>query len=271
MNEIVSLSHTKTDSPKPEEFAIHIHDSCEILHFISGNASFFAEGSIYPLHRGDLVITRSIESHYIMLHSDAVYERDVLHFSAPQLKCPDPDGKIHAMFYERPAGKFNRFPSAAFPENMWGYYLNKIAKTENGERKLIYFYAFLDELSECYERLRILPEDSEIDRSTEIIRYIDRHLFDEISLDSICRRFFISQPHLSRIFKKNTGLTVWNYITGKRLVCSGELLRSGIHPTKVAQMCGYSNYVSFYKAYRKAFGTAPSQSRPVDISKNIRL
>lgn len=248
----------RTAKPIRSEFNLHIHDTCEILCFLEGNADYFVEGSIYPLRRGDLIITRQSEAHHLILNNDAEYERMVVNFSADDVAELDADGKIHEMFFERPIGKYNHFSASLFPENKWMYYLDKLCSTNLQKRRLIYLYALLDEMSENFDTVKQKTENVSQDKTVKIIQYIERHLYENITIDSICRRFFISQPQLNRVFKKATGSTVWNYVTAKRMNYAKELLQKGIQPTKVPELCGYVNYVSFYKAYKKAYGISPS-------------
>lgn len=69
---------------------------------------------------------------------------------------------------------------------------------------------------------------------------------------------FLSKNQLNRIIKKATNTTVWSYITAKRLIYANELLYQGTPPLKTCAYCGFFNYPTFYKAYKKYFGHAPS-------------
>lgn len=70
---------------------------------------------------------------------------------------------------------------------------------------------------------------------------------------------FLSKNQLNRIIKKATNTTVWSYITAKRLIYANELLYQGTPPLKTCEYCGFSDYPTFYKAYKKYFGHAPGR------------
>ena len=92
----------------------------------------------------------------------------------------------------------------------------------------------------------------------KIIRYVNKHLCEKLTLDTVCERFYISKPQLCRIFKKATGTTMGQYITIKRLVTARKLINDGAKPTSVYSECGFGDYSTFYRAYVKNFGEAPS-------------
>ena len=94
----------------------------------------------------------------------------------------------------------------------------------------------------------------------DIVKYINNHLSEELSLDIICDRFFISKSHINRKFKKVIGSTVWEYINIKRLLLAKELLHNGISPTNVYLKCGFKDYCTFFRAYKAKFGVSPKSS-----------
>ena len=80
-----------------------------------------------------------------------------------------------------------------------------------------------------------------------------------LSLDHLSERFFISKSHLNRMFKKATGTTAWDYIVVKRLLMARSLLSEGMVPTDVYLKCGFRDYTTFFRAYKKHFGSTPKE------------
>ena len=99
-------------------------------------------------------------------------------------------------------------------------------------------------------------DDSPIQR---IVRYINNHINDNLTLDTICNKFYISKAQLCRSFKAATGSTVQNYINAKRLVNAKRMLADGIAPTRAALLCGFNDYSVFYRAFFKEYGKAPKK------------
>ena len=96
-------------------------------------------------------------------------------------------------------------------------------------------------------------------RANGIIKYLDKHITDEITLDSLSKQFGISISYLSHLFKSYTGLSVFHYIKLKRLELVKSYYNSGKTLTEAALNAGFSNYIAYYKAYRSEFGESPTK------------
>lgn len=253
-----------TYNPKNQKHPMHMHDNYEIYSFLSGDAEYYVEGSRYPLKSGDIILIRKNESHQLVLKSNAPYSRCVINFEIPFFKKLDPENKFLKMFDDRPLGKFNHYPAVLFPDNNWQYYLKKMTEVQDKELRFAYLLPLLVELSSCFEVVKNSTSHLPVsDQVTSIIRYINQNLQEELSLSLLCEHFYLSKAHLNRIFKQATGSTVWNYILIKRLILAREMLSAGKAPTEVFLVCGFQDYTTFYRAYKKHFGVSPKQDRIV--------
>lgn len=251
-----------TYEPKNQMHPMHMHDNYEIYSFLLGDAEYYVEGSRYPLESGDIILIRKSESHQLVLKSNAPYSRCVINFDIPFLKKLDAENNFMKIFDDRPLGKFNHYPVSLFPDNNWQYYLKKIAESSNKEYQFAYLLPLLAELSSCYEIVKNSTNHLPVsDQITSIIRYINQNLQNDLSLSLLCEYFYLSKAHLNRIFKQATGSTVWNYILIKRLMLSREMLLTGAAPTEVFTKCGFQDYTTFYRAYKKQFGVSPKQDQ----------
>ena len=109
-----------------------------------------------------------------------------------------------------------------------------------------------------------MSKESELAPDTteyRILRYLNENIDKNITLQDICDKFFISRSQLCRIFRNATGVTVKHYQTAKRLVLARTLMDAGEAATHVYSRCGFSDYSSFYRAYVKYYGTAPSRGK----------
>ena len=104
----------------------------------------------------------------------------------------------------------------------------------------------------------ILENDTVFD---DIVDYI-KNLESDLSIDAICRRFFISKSTLYKYFNEKFGTTVKEFITDARMSSAAELLsNSAIGIYQIAEKTGYRNYSCFCKAFKKHFGVSPSDYR----------
>ncbi len=247
-----------SESPTQQDYTMHIHnDTHEILCFLSGSACFYVEGTRYPLERGDLMLMRKGEAHYLLLNSLAPYERYLVNFDISGLKEIDPDDALLGAFRNRPLGHFNHYKAAMFPNNHWQFYLNKITASPSNTEKLCYLLPLLQELNDSFSLMKTVDASANHDKGSAIVTYINQHLQENLSLSQIADHFYVSRTHLNRIFRQATGTTIWNYITAKRLFMARKQIRQGASPTKVYATWGFQDYNTFYRAYRHHFGVSP--------------
>ena len=91
----------------------------------------------------------------------------------------------------------------------------------------------------------------------EVLRYIASHLEEDLSVDALAGRFFMSRYYLMHRFKEVTGSTVHQYTVQKRLLRAGELIREGVPVMKAAEQAGFPEYSSFLRAFQSTFHTSP--------------
>lgn len=85
---------------------------------------------------------------------------------------------------------------------------------------------------------------------------------ETLSLEKIATAVYTSPYHLSRIFRKQTGFTVHNYLNQLRLRAAlAYVAQTDSNLTDVGLALGYSSHSHFTQAFRRAFGTAPSTFR----------
>lgn len=263
MNTIyLSSNKLSSSNNESEQFPMHTHDNYEIYCFLGEHARYTVEGNIYPLEKGDILLMRKGEAHFFMPQEkdkNHIYERIIVNFDFLNYQNEFINQKLMSVFNDRPLGKYNRYPAALFEDKNWIYYLEKICSCKVNEQKELYLLVLLQELYENFETVKTNAHDFEANSSKSIINYINRHLTETLSLDTICEKFFISKSQLNRNFKKTNGSTVWEYITAKRLLLAKEMLQNGGRPTEVYLSCGFNDYVTFYKAYKKHFSVSPQK------------
>ena len=102
-----------------------------------------------------------------------------------------------------------------------------------------------------------IAEYSDKNLMHEVMEYLNRHLFDELSLDKISQRFFVSKYYLCRAFKEYAGVSLLSYVNAKRIVMADQLIARGETATEAAYTVGFGSYSSFYRAYVKQNGHPP--------------
>ena len=92
-----------------------------------------------------------------------------------------------------------------------------------------------------------------------IISYINENLTNNISVSDVAKFAHLSQSQLSRVFKELSGTSVYEYILSKRLILFQEKVKQGMNAIKASSECGFGDYSSFYRLYKKRFGVPPTK------------
>lgn len=242
----VESNHVKENSG----FFLHNHENvCEILFFIKGDSSFVVEGSTYPLSNESFIIARHDEMHRVVHHSDCDYERMVINFSIDFFE-NNGCGEYQMAFFNRPAGSGNLFTLENSRDAVEALRRLMVYVAENAPASIV--------RGVLCEVLRFIAKRGEggegnvtSPRLREIILYINENLTQNITLEDLSKRFFISKYHLCRLFKNQTGMTVGQYITKKRLMRVAELNSGGMSLTEASLASGFSDYSSYWHANKR--------------------
>jgi len=96
---------------------------------------------------------------------------------------------------------------------------------------------------------------------TKLVRYIDDHLSEDLSLSTLSEAANFSTFHLCRIFKKSTGTTLNKYIVSKRIETAKLLLAGQNTIQNISKSVGFNNYNHFYRCFKQISGMNPAEYR----------
>ena len=92
-------------------------------------------------------------------------------------------------------------------------------------------------------------------------RYVDTHLAEKITLEDIARKFLVSQSTISQTFRQKMGISFYRYVTQRRLIAAKTEILAGCQLESLYETMGFSDYSTFYRAFRREYGISPSQYR----------
>lgn len=94
---------------------------------------------------------------------------------------------------------------------------------------------------------------------TEIKTFINDNTSEILSLDNIAERFYMSKYYMCHMFRDETGMTIKDYIAAQKIAKACELMRNGVVASEVQKLCGFNDYSTFYRTFKKYMGISPTE------------
>ena len=253
---------------------LHTHDYYEFYFFLEGNVKTQIGDAIYPVRFGDIMlipphlphrtiidtqvapyrrfvfwISQEYCNHllqsspdyayimqYVVTAKKYVFHTDLISFNSVQ-------SKILRLLEEMRSQKFGKEAQISICVNDLILHLNRLAHEQNTPGK------------KNYDRVLY----------RQLMEYIEEHVEEDLSLEKIASEFFVSKYHIAHVFKDNTGLSIHQFITKKRLDLCRDAIQSKMSITEAYQMFGFGDYSSFYRAFKKEYGISPKDFRDMQM------
>lgn len=251
------------------EVALHHHDFFEVYFFAGGNVTYNVESRSYMLMPGDVLLIAPNELHQPVFGPEKQnYERTVLWINKAFLEQFDiGDHPVSRCFDTAYPGHTNLIRPDGVSRELLNYLLQLLLSERNSEAYATELYSMgclaqlLVLLNRLAERSRqdIQPKENSDSVVYRVLGYINEHYNEDLSLDFLANKFFISKYHLSREFNRLVGTSVYRYIIQKRLVMAKQMMSAGVSSTAVYQHCGFGDYSNFYRAFKAEYQISPKK------------
>ena len=248
--------------------AMHIHDVYEIYMALSDGLKYFVNDRVYSLDRGDIMLFSNLDLHRISVPADKPYERYVITF--PPEALPSNAGGFDRLLdcFTRHDGPTSHRLSLNEAEQRTfisladaiGMYKNESPYSRISQvLALCQLLVFLNEV-----RLRVsqdLPaiQSSKYPQIRLIIDYIDANYLQPVTLDELSALCYLNKHYLCRLFRRETGFRIHDYIVFRRLSQAILLLREGQQVTNAARLSGFGSDTFFITTFKKNIGITPYQ------------
>lgn len=243
----------------------HYHEFCKLLLLISGNGGYWIDGQRYDLLPGDVVLVDAGCVHRPEFDADSAYERIIVYISPDFLQrsstatCDLRDSfkgqRGHVLRSDKKVSRHLQALAGTLEQELsGGEYGHDILSGGILLRLLV-------EITRELRQSDVLlpgPAQPKSKRAAQIMHYIDEHLTEELSIDDLAERFYLSKFHMMRLFREGTGTSINTYLTQRRLMLARELIGKGMPATESCFRSGFGSYSSFTRAYGKFFGTTPT-------------
>ena len=255
---------------------LHSHTYAEILYCRSCEGVEYLIGSDrYRLRKGDIIYVPPGVSHRPILPETltAPYERDVLWISGEFIKT------IQDMFPEDSFPIRTHRALIRTAGTRWEFLGDLFRKgvLEEEEKRPGWDAAVMGNTLMIFANMkRIYIERSAgtmkaekpelLDRMTA---HIEKHYAEHITVSDLSRRYYVSNSTISHQFKEKMGISIYRYLTQRRLISAKNRIAEGLPLEQVAVRVGFSDYSAFYRAFKQEYGISPRQYRNLQEGKTI--
>lgn len=251
----------------------HSHPTYELYYVLDGGRTFFINKTVYTAKKGDLIFINPNDIHRTTSSDELKCERILVNFSESFLE-------LELSRYE------TSILSGKYDNSLFHFSVHTQAIIEELLEKMIHECHTMQNAYETFVRSLLVQVIIHIDRHTatknekknasilpmhqkmtEIAMYLNEHFQEDITLQDVSNRFYISPSYLSRTFKKVTGFQFKEYLQTIRFKEAKRLLRESKEPiSQIASAIGYQHTANFNVIFKKVTGFTPGQYR-----KNTRI
>lgn len=257
------LFHLKDQ--KGTDVGYHYHEFCKLLLLRSGSGGYTVDGKRYDLEAGDIVRIDAGCVHRPEFEQGLLYERVIIYISPaflqehsrPNCALQEIFGGTHPVLHPENPQMIWTLADALERELAEERFGRELVSNGLLLQLLIAIARSIEDAKTSFVR-PIVPKDGRI---LEMLRYIDAHLTEPLTIAMLADAFFISRYHMMRLFRQETGRTIHAYLQERRLLYARDLIRQGVCATESCFRAGFCSYSSFTRAYTKHFGTTPTGRR----------
>lgn len=232
----------------------HIHSFYEMSIIMSGRLTVENNGDIVNADAPCVIFHFPGTYHRIRATADVVYERYNINFSAEIFKGNKLLLDCAEQLYRSNVALLI-IDADILDEIM--YYVKPFMRTSSRRRKTALLQVILDILRDC-RRVGFFPETrSGAGYVNGVVKYISDNLSPGLGADEVAQQFDISRAKLAADFKRETGMTLKEYVELSCIDRARLLLSTGKSVQAVSIEVGYQSVGTFIRAFKKVTGTTP--------------
>ena len=244
---------------------LHYHDFYEIVLYLGNAGIFTINGQEYLMKRGDIVLINMFDPHTLKYNKNTYYERFSISIDPNLLLSFNTENSNLLDIFTTSNQHYPIFHVEGKCLDKYLHILHEYMEQIPAHGQDMYEKALLHQIasylySDCFDGIYHNDKDSRhVALVASLVEYINQHLADDLSLETLAQHVNYSEYYICRIFKNITNYTLTNYIIEKRISQAKHYLKSNMPITRAAELSGFNNYSYFYKTFKKFTGTNPAE------------
>ena len=244
----------------------HFHNCYELYYMEEGEIVYFINDNSYTARKGDFILIPPGIVHKTLPYHSLAHTRILLYLNPEFLQSfLELDRKITACFSQTLITMGIR----RIAERLLGELLEETEKESNpvmiraliGEL-LVHLNRWTKQETAPPNKVSAAGGTNIEHRVTEVVKYIDAHYSDDITLSALAEKFYMNPTYLSRIFRRAVGRSYSEYLTHRRLQEAIYLLNNtDKRIMEIAQETGFHSDNHFCKTFKKILKTSPRKYR----------
>ena len=257
-------SHRCTDYTRDTyPLGMHFHDYAELVIVAAGDIRYMCGNASRVMKPWDAVLVPGGQMHASAILTDRTcYDRHVIYFYAHSL---DPWGGRALMEpLTGTEGPFLSLPRERRPELQ--QLLTRLERAANGTAEadmacaggiLLEIFYLLGKAVRRQDRgEEWLPE-----KTASIRDYVDSHFTEIADVSQVAEHFFYSREYVSRLFRRDLGITPADYIRKRRISAAQQWMAEGLPLADICYKAGFGSLSAFTRSFREETGMTPSEYR----------
>ena len=243
---------------------LHHHDFNEILYIKKGTFKFKVDDKIYKLEPGDLVIVTPSTLHVLEQTPNMDCEKIVINVTDDYITQFNTKNTNLRLVLDRVNETKNyciRFRNQV--KHKLEKYLNNLIESQFSKKYgedlffKIKFVQLMILINANYEQVQEIKIDTEHSIISKAVEFINNNISKSFNIDDIANYLNVSPSTISHTFKSQTGVSLYKFITKKRMILAKTLIKQRLTFNEVYLQCGFNDYTSFFRAFKKEFNTTP--------------
>lgn len=251
-----------------DSFRLHYHTFNKVVIFLNGHVTYLIEGKYYKLKPWDILLVSKNQMHMPIINPSEPYERIILWINDDFLQHDSSEDFDLLSCFHMTSKKNHllRLINDDLDLIKHRVYTLKDSILDNSlghyTIKKCLFLQLIVLINRLFIGNGIINSTIDVTYDTRIeklLEYINNNLDGDLTIDTLCKKIYLNRYYLMHLFKEQIGYPIHRYVQEKRLIKASLLISQGLLLSQVCDECGFGDYSSFVRAFKKKYGLSPKK------------